>query len=54
MPAVGVAWGRVRQREHMTSAGTPSPHWPGPTATRIEQLTAIDPPWLPFAETDRG
>ncbi|MGV9269000.1 hypothetical protein ACWDRR_30525 [Kitasatospora sp. NPDC003701] len=54
VPAVAVPWSRLWQREHMTSASTPTPHWPGPTVARIEQLMAIDPPWLPFPETDRA
>lgn len=48
-PAVRTAWPRIWAREHMTRAGTPNPHWPGPPEARAERLLPIDPeprPWL--------
>ncbi|MFI6843066.1 hypothetical protein OG535_09710 [Kitasatospora sp. NBC_00085] len=31
-PVAGAGWAGVRRRDHMTDAGTPNPHWPGPAA----------------------
>ncbi|MER7756171.1 hypothetical protein [Kitasatospora sp. NPDC097643] len=43
-PELRVGWSRIWQREHMTGAGEPDPHWPGRRGrARIERLVAYRP-----------